>query len=130
MFLLKKRLTLLDTIGTTASLLCAVHCALHPLLMVLLPVTGLSFLISSGFETVFLGASALLALWALASGWRYYGRGFTFGLWLVGVCLIFSSRLWEHQEVSLSVLGALSLSGTHLLNQYYLRTRSGADEKL
>ncbi|MBF2053583.1 MAG: MerC domain-containing protein [Candidatus Sericytochromatia bacterium] len=60
MFFLKKRLSLLDTIGITASLLCAVHCALHPLLLVILPVAGLSFLISSGFEMVFWG---LLRCW-------------------------------------------------------------------
>jgi len=60
-----------DSLGSVGAVLCAVHCALLPFALVLLPVVGLGILASSVFETGFvLFATAL----AVASLWNGYLR--------------------------------------------------------
>jgi hypothetical protein len=43
-------LSRLDNIGMTASTLCAIHCAIVPLIFTSLPLLGLGFLANSWFE--------------------------------------------------------------------------------
>lgn len=54
---------LADRVGATASLLCAVHCAVLPFVLAVLPALSLSFLADHRFERVFIAcASGLAAL--------------------------------------------------------------------
>src|SRR5690348_9027020 len=50
-----------DRVGATASFLCAVHCALLPFVIALLPLIGLGFLADHRFERVFVACAAALA---------------------------------------------------------------------
>lgn len=60
-----------DSAGSAGAFICALHCALLPVALALLPVLGLGLLASSGFETGFvLFATAL----AVASLWNGYLR--------------------------------------------------------
>ena len=43
----------IDSLGMSGAALCAIHCALLPLALVLLPVLGLGVLASPGFEKGF-----------------------------------------------------------------------------
>jgi len=60
---------LLDRIGATGSLVCAVHCALLPLLLALLPSLGLASWLGEGFELGFVLFASLFGLAILA--WSY-----------------------------------------------------------
>ena len=60
-----------DSLGSVGAVLCAVHCALLPFALVLLPIVGFGILASPAFETGFvLFATAL----AVASLWNGYLR--------------------------------------------------------
>ncbi|WP_374013422.1 MerC domain-containing protein [Pseudoxanthomonas koreensis] len=60
---------LLDRFGATGSLLCAIHCALTPLLLAALPALGLSLWFDGGVEWVLVVFVTLLGLFSL--GWSY-----------------------------------------------------------
>lgn len=60
---------LLDRIGATGSLVCAVHCALLPLLIALLPSLGLATWLGDDFERGFVIFATLFGLAILA--WSY-----------------------------------------------------------
>jgi hypothetical protein len=60
---------LLDRIGATGSLVCAVHCALLPLLIALLPSLGVATWLGDGFELGFVVFASLFGLAILA--WSY-----------------------------------------------------------
>jgi hypothetical protein len=82
---------LFDRLGATGALLCAIHCALLPLLIALLPSLGLSAALAPTFEVGFVlfatlfGLAVLVwsyrrhramrALWLLIRGWRCSGSG-------------------------------------------------------
>lgn len=55
----------MDAGGATASLLCAIHCALMPILVTLLPLVGLGFLASETTEWVVVALSGVLGVSSL-----------------------------------------------------------------
>ncbi len=59
----------LDNMGFSLSFLCAIHCLLFPLLIVALPLFGLSFLLDSFYEKLFLTFSLILASISLVLGY-------------------------------------------------------------
>ncbi len=61
---------LLDRLGTYGSLLCAIHCALLPVAMALLPALGLLSMGSDRFEQAFVLFATLLGLFSLVQGYR------------------------------------------------------------
>src|SRR5690349_16997900 len=60
----------LDTAGATASFLCAIHCALMPLVITLLPLIGLAFLADHRVEWALFGLSAIVGVSSLCFGYR------------------------------------------------------------
>jgi len=63
-----------DRVGATASFLCAIHCALLPFVLALLPFLGLEFLADHRFERDFVFFACTLALFALVGGYRRHQR--------------------------------------------------------
>src|SRR5689334_22229916 len=59
-----------DRVGATASFLCAVHCAVLPFVLAVLPALGLGFLANHRFERIFIACASLLALTVLMYGYR------------------------------------------------------------
>ncbi|MDE2408558.1 MAG: MerC domain-containing protein [Xanthomonadaceae bacterium] len=60
---------LLDRIGATGSLVCAIHCALLPLLIALLPSLGIGLWLGDGFEAGFVAFASVFGLAVLV--WSY-----------------------------------------------------------
>jgi MerC mercury resistance protein len=121
--LASQRLSRLDHVGFCISLGCAVQCLAMPLLATVLPLAGLGFLLEGPMETLFIGASMLLAVVSLCWGVRVHRR---WGLFLIlgaAVGLIVAGRwaIEETYELLPVVMGALLLATMHLLNRYLCR---------
>ena len=67
-------LPMVDGVGATVSFACAVHCVAMPLLLASLPLLGLGFLATRGFEAGMIGIAFMLALVSLTWGLRRHGR--------------------------------------------------------
>jgi len=79
---------LADRLGALASFLCAIHCALLPFVLALLPLLGLSFLADHGFERGFVSFACVLALVSLINGYRRHHRPLPLYLALPGLALL------------------------------------------
>lgn len=110
-----------DRIGFAASFLCAVHCAMLPLALALMPTLGLSvggWVDIDQAVTVF---ATLLGTTTLAIGYRRH-RGFrAWMLLLPGLALVWVgafSPLHDHGmlHAALMTAGGLTIAGAHLLN--------------
>lgn len=108
----------LDRLGASLSFACAIHCALQPLLLALLPLIGLGFLLDERLESIFLACSILLASATVISGWRHHRQPQALPLLGAAVVLIIASRLpgLAFAEVPLAVSGALGIMSAHLYN--------------
>lgn len=58
--------------GLWASIICAIHCTVLPLLTILIPTTGVYLFINENFEFVLLGLSLLLNITNLCFGYKQH----------------------------------------------------------
>lgn len=112
---------LADRFGATASLLCAVHCALLPLVIAVLPALGLGILADHRFERVFIAFASALALTTLAIGFRRHQQFRAFWFLAPGICLLVAGIVFDFDHSSFLHAGLVALGGTlvalaHLTN--------------
>ena len=113
---------LLDRFGATGSLLCAVHCALLPALLALVPSLGLSFWLSDGVEETVVGFVTMLGLFSLLWGYRRHRAMHALALLLPGLALLWVGLLndelhhsrWPHALVM--TVGGVLVGLAHVVN--------------
>jgi hypothetical protein len=132
----------LDRAGTTASFLCAIHCALMPVAVTILPVFGLGFIAHEAVEWMLIGLSASLGIISLMMGYRAHRSYHALLVLGMGVGLLCLGRLshppvctanhdhathitHSHEpahgrglSVTLLVLGGLTVAGAHMINRH------------
>lgn len=112
---------LADRFGATASFLCAVHCALLPLVIAALPALGLGFLADHAYERAFIAFASLLALTTLVVGFRRHQRFAAFWFLAPGICLLITGIVIDFDHASILHAALVALGGTlvtcaHLTN--------------
>ncbi len=85
---------LLDRIGAAGSLLCAIHCALLPLAIAILPSLGIAVWLGDGFETGFVAFASLFGLSVLAWSYRRHRAMRALGLLLPGLAALWVAVLY------------------------------------
>jgi MerC mercury resistance protein len=110
-----------DRVGATASFLCAVHCALLPFVIALLPLLGLGFLADHRFERIFVACAAALASVTIVTAWRRHRKLHALFLLVPGIALLLAGILIdiEHREWTHTVLvvcGGVLVASAHVVN--------------
>ena len=108
-----------DRVGAVVSFACAVHCLALPLCLSVLPLLGLGFLASEGFEVGMIGFALLFATLSLCWGSRVHGRKHLFTFIAVALVLFSAAHEFGH-DVGHSILmglGGLLLVSAHILNR-------------
>lgn len=121
---------LVDRVGAGASLLCAIHCAVLPFVLVMLPFVGLGFLANDTFERGFVWFASVLALFALTRGFRRHQQPLPLVIALSGIALLTLgvSGLMAHSAVAHSIVvscGGLLLASAHVVNLHHGRRHAG-----
>lgn len=104
---------MLDRIGATGSLLCAIHCALLPILIALLPSLGLATWLGDDFEVGFVLFATLFGLAVLVWSYRRHRAMRALGLLLPGLAVLWIGILYaplHHAVVPHAV--AMTFGGT------------------
>lgn len=112
----------LDKVGATASLVCAIHCAVMPILVTLLPLVGLSFLANQWAEWVLVGCSAVLGVSSLCLGYREHKSRRALAVLSGGIALLVLGRIMEQSHggvwgVVIVVLGGVTVASAHFVNR-------------
>ncbi len=110
-----------DRVGATASFLCAVHCALLPFVIALLPLIGLGFLADHRFERIFVACAAALASVTIVTAWRRHRKLHALFLLIPGIALLLAGIVIdiEHQEwlhTAMVVCGGVLVASAHVTN--------------
>jgi len=116
-----KRKALLDRLGATGSMLCAVHCAALPLVLAIAPAIGAGFA-SPVFEIGFIAFASVLGMTSLILGYRQHRVRRALLMLVPGIALLWSAVLIEplHENL-IGHAVAMACGGTliaiaHLLN--------------
>lgn len=114
--------SLLDRFGATGSMICAVHCALTPVLLAAIPSLGLSVWLADGFERGFVAFVTVVGLFSLLWGYRRHRTFRALSLLLVGLAVLWAGVYYpplHHPVVAHAVV--MTLGGTlvglaHIVN--------------
>ena len=104
-------------LGFSASTICAIHCALIPVILLFLPLIGLEFFTDPIIEIALIGISLVIGIYTLRSGYlKHHGRIYPTVLFIIGLAII----VWGHffighdlheghvdELTTLSIIGAI-----------------------
>lgn len=115
----------LDSVGTTASLACAVHCALMPVVVTFLPLIGLGFLANKATDWIIWVMIATVGIVSLGRGYRKHTNRGALILLSLGLLLLGLGHLTENKEHGLGLVavlvGGLLVASSHWLNRSLCR---------
>lgn len=119
-----KSVRVLDRAGMSASLACAVHCAVLPLLLAALPAIGLAWLDSEWVDWTMVVLAAVIAFRAHCGGFTVHRRCLPAGVAAAGllvivttICLLKGSASHHYIQAS----GAMVVASSHFLNRHLCR---------
>ena len=113
---------LLDRLGAAGSLLCAIHCALLPLVIATLPALGIATWLGDGFEAGFVVFATCVGVFSMVWGWRRHGAVRALGLLLPGLATLWLGILYAPLHHALiphaltMTLGGTLVGLAHLAN--------------
>lgn len=116
----------LDRTGMAASWLCAIHCLALPFAVSILPLVGLSFLLSETTERAFIGISIVIAGLSLLPAYlRQHRRSRSLLLFTSGISLIITSHLLFEESLVLKasflIAGGALITTAHFVNRRLCR---------
>jgi hypothetical protein len=112
----------LDSIGMTASMLCAIHCAIVPLLITTLPLIGLGFLANPLIEWSMIILALCIGIYAIGLSYvRTHHRPLPMLLLIIGFIIIAIGHLFISgwHEALVVPVGGLLIVTAHFFNFRY-----------
>jgi hypothetical protein len=111
-----------DTFGSTAAALCAVHCAVLPFVLALLPALGLEVLSATWWEVPYVAFASVLALASLWQGYRRHRAYRALAFLVPGLVAVWAGvlvpALHEHavRHAVAMTFGGTLVAVAHLVN--------------
>ena len=110
-----------DRVGLAASFLCAIHCALLPLVLALAPAFGLKLGGWVDFDQAFVVFATLLGATTLTLGYRRHRDFHAWALLVPGLAMVWAASFTPLHNHSLThlvmmVVGGVLLALAHLVN--------------
>jgi hypothetical protein len=127
-----KSVAVLDRAGMSASLACAVHCAVFPLVLAALPALGLAWLDAAWVDWTMVLLAAGIALRAHRGGFTVHKRCLPAGVAVVGLLTIVTTMCLLKDNASqhyMQASGAVVVASSHFLNRHLCRTCTNCMEK-
>jgi hypothetical protein len=116
----------LDAVGIWASFICAVHCALLPLLFMALPLTGMKVFHNEILDFALIGTSFTVGCFALLRGYKkHHHKKNPLLLFSLGFPILVIAHFFLKKEASIIVItiAAVLIIAAHLINWNAIRTK-------
>ena len=116
-----------DAIGISASLACAIHCALLPLFFSSLPLLGINILHNYQFEFGMILLSFAIGAYSLYHGYKKHHHSYKpIILFSIGIALMFSRLALREIELYLLFPAAFFIIVAHVNNHMRCRVHNHA----
>ena len=116
-----------DAIGISASLACAIHCALLPLFFSSLPLFGINILHNFKFEFGMILLSFAIGAYSLYHGYKKHHHSYKpIILFSLGIAIMFSRMIFRSIELYLLFPAAILIMYAHINNHMRCRVHNHA----
>jgi len=122
----------MNRLGFWSSLICAIHCTILPLVLILIPTSGVYLFINETFELVFLIVSLLINIANLCFGYKVHKSNKALGILATGLFLFLVGRLLhKHNDEHViqydlfnffMILGGVMMAFSSLINSKMCNT--------
>lgn len=119
-----------DAMGITASVACAIHCAVLPLVLSSFPIFGIELIDNTGFEYFMIALAFVVGTYSLYHGYRkHHHRLIPFMLFSVGILLLFAKQLWHSWQIPFLIPAVVFIVAAHYLNFKFCRAHNHAHQE-
>jgi len=116
-----------DLLGISASIICAIHCALLPLLLTSLPLFGINIIHHLGFELAMIALALLIGSYSMYHGYRkHHHRFLPWLLFLLGGGFLILKQVFPAYQYWLLAPAVCLIIYSHLLNVRSCRAHNHA----
>ena len=106
-----------DGLGITASLACAIHCALLPLFLTSLPFFGIELLDNPTFEIGMILTAAAIGFYSLYHGYKkHHHLAMPLYLFIVGILFLCAKQIWHDKQYWLLPPAVIFIVTAHYFN--------------
>ncbi|RYY61824.1 MAG: MerC domain-containing protein [Chitinophagaceae bacterium] len=118
-----------DALGITASVACAIHCAVLPLFFSALPLFGINIIHNVAFEAGMVALAFGIGAWSLFHGYRkHHHRLLPMILFILGITLLVIKLFFSHWETWLLIPAVICIISAHFLNYQACRVHDHGHE--
>lgn len=116
-----------DALGITASVACAIHCAMLPLFLTTLPLFGVNIIHNLYFEAGMILLALAIGLYSFYHGYKRHHHSFRpMILFSLGIGLLILKQFFLHVEFWLLIPAVILIVWAHLLNYRSCRVHNHA----
>jgi MerC mercury resistance protein len=116
-----------DALGISASLACAIHCALLPLFLTSLPVFGANIIHNEVFEISMISISLIIGCISLWHGFRRHHHSFMpLLLFAAGFTFLVLKQFFIQYHIWLLIPAVILIVTAHFLNYKFCRVHNHA----
>ena len=106
-----------DALGITASVACAIHCAVLPLVITSLPVFGFDIIQNTLFEYAMILLAFVVGIYALSHGFRkHHRRLLPLTVFTIGIVFLLAKQLYHSLHLWLLIPAVLAIVSAHYIN--------------
>lgn len=114
-----------DALGITASLACAIHCAILPLLLTSLPVFGINIIHNYAFEYAMIGLAFAVGMYALYHGYKkHHHKALPVFFFSAGISFLLLKEWFHDYHILLLIPAVILIVAAHYIN-YRLCRKAG-----
>ncbi len=116
-----------DALGITTSLACAIHCAILPLFVSVLPLFGTNIIHNITFEAIMVLLAFCIGVYSLYHGFRKHHHSILpILLFSTGIILLTLKLFFIHYETWLLIPAVILIVSSHFFNYRFCRVHNHA----
>jgi hypothetical protein len=118
-----------DAMGVAASLACAIHCAILPLLLTSLPVLGINIIENEAFEYFMILLAFGIGVYSLRHGYKkHHHSTLPIIIFSIGITGLIAKQIWHKYQLWILPFAVLMIVTAHLINFRSCRVHNHAHE--
>ena len=116
-----------DALGISASLACAIHCAILPLILTSLPVLGVDIIDNKSFEYFMIVLAFAIGAYSFWHGFkRHHHSWVPFIVFSIGILFLVAKQVWQSYQWWLLPIALVFIIYAHLRNFRLCRVHNHA----
>ena len=116
-----------DALGISASLACAIHCALLPVLINSLPILGVEIIHNTKFEYFMIGLAFVIGAYSFWHGYKKHHHSLTpFLIFSAGMAFLVAKQIWHEYQLILLIPAVVLIVYGHVSNYRSCRVHNHA----